>query len=98
MTAGACHISCQSGKWQGFVSRGDKLTQKGLSLRPNCKDHVQHQRRAETQRAVFIMPWLFGMTGLEAAQAVADLCTFLTSLPFAVGIIRELGAKAQKCL
>ena len=44
--------------------------------------------------AVFIMPWLFGITGLEAAQAVADLCTFLTSLPFAVGIIRELGAKA----
>jgi hypothetical protein len=42
MTAGACHISCQSGKWQGFVSRGDKLTQKGLSLRPNCEDHVQH--------------------------------------------------------
>ena len=44
--------------------------------------------------AVFIMPWLFGITGLEAAQAVADLCTFLTSLPFAVWIIRELGAKA----
>ena len=41
--------------------------------------------------AVFIMPWLFGITGLEAAQAAADLCTFLTSLPFAVGIIRELG-------
>jgi hypothetical protein len=37
------------------------------------------------------MPWLFGITGLEAAQAAADLCTFLTSLPFAVGIIRELG-------
>ena len=25
MTAFACHNSCQSGKWQGFVSRGDKV-------------------------------------------------------------------------
>jgi putative MATE family efflux protein len=45
--------------------------------------------------AVFIMPLLFGMTGLEAAQAVADLCTFLTSLPFAVGIIKKLSVMSQ---
>ena len=25
-TAGVSHISCQSGKWQGFVSQGDKVT------------------------------------------------------------------------
>ena len=31
-TAGISHISCQSGKWQGFVSWGDKVTRKGLSL------------------------------------------------------------------
>ena len=47
--------------------------------------------------AVFIMSWLLGITGLEAAQAVADVCTFLTSLPFAIWISRELSAKSQKC-
>ena len=38
---------------------------------------------------------MFGITGLEAAQAVADVCTFLTSLPFAVWISRILSAKSQ---
>ena len=46
--------------------------------------------------AVFIMPWLFGITGLEAAQAVADVCTFLTSLPFAIWIYRLLTAMSQQ--
>ena len=67
-TAFVCHISCQSGKWQGFVSRGDKVTQRIL----------------------------WGITGLEATQAVADACTFLTSLPFAIWIIRKLNAKSQR--
>ena len=31
----------------------------------------------------------------EAAQAIADVCTFLTSLPFAVWISRILTAKSQ---
>ena len=46
-TAGVCHISCQSGKWQGFVSRGDKVTQKGLIFALEFDKYVQHQRRAE---------------------------------------------------
>ena len=40
--------------------------------------------------AVFIAPWLWGLTGLEAAQAIADLMTFLVALPFSIGIYREL--------
>ena len=44
--------------------------------------------------AVLIMSWLWGITGLEAAQAIADVCTFLTSLPFAIWISRELSAKS----
>ena len=43
--------------------------------------------------AVFIAPWLWGLTGLEAVQAIADTMTFLISLPFAIRIIRELSAK-----
>lgn len=46
--------------------------------------------------AVFIAPWLWGLTGLEAAQAIADLMTFLISLPFAISINRELTTKSNK--
>ena len=43
--------------------------------------------------AVFIAPRLWGLTGLEAAQAIADLMTFLVALPFSIGIYRELTSK-----
>ena len=43
--------------------------------------------------AVFIAPYLWGLTGLEAAQAIADALTFLIALPFSIGIYRELTAK-----
>ena len=43
--------------------------------------------------AVFIAPYLWGLTGLEAAQAIADALTFLIALPFSIGIYRELSAK-----
>ena len=45
--------------------------------------------------AVFIAPWLWGLTGLEAAQAIADAMTFLISPPFAIQIIRELSAQEK---
>ena len=48
--------------------------------------------------AVFIAPWLWGLTGLEAAQAIADALTFLISLPFAIWIIRVLTAKEKDSL
>lgn len=43
--------------------------------------------------AVFIAPWLWGLTGLEAAQAIADVMTFIIALPFAIKIIRELSSQ-----
>ncbi len=46
--------------------------------------------------AVFIAPWLWGLTGLEAAQAIADAMTFLISLPFAIWIIRKLSNESSK--
>ena len=45
--------------------------------------------------AVFIAPWLWGLTGLEAAQAIADTMTFLISLPFSMKIIKELSSKEK---
>ena len=45
--------------------------------------------------AVFIAPWLWGLTGLEATQAIADWMTFLISLPFAIKIYRELSVKEK---
>lgn len=45
--------------------------------------------------AVFIAPWLWELTGLEAAQAIADAMTFLISLPFAIKIYKELSSKEK---
>ena len=45
--------------------------------------------------AVFIAPWLWGLTGLEAAQAIADALTFLISLPFSIWIYRTLSTKEK---
>ena len=46
--------------------------------------------------AVFIAPWIWGLTGLEAAQAIADLITFIIALPFAINIVKELTALEVK--
>ena len=43
--------------------------------------------------AVFIAPLIWGLTGLEAAQAIADLLSFLIALPFAINIVKELTRK-----
>ena len=40
--------------------------------------------------ALLVLPFFFGLKGVEMTQAVADLCTFLLSLPFAVWINRKL--------
>lgn len=45
--------------------------------------------------AVFIAPWLWGLTGLEAAQAIADVMTFIIALPFVIKIIKELSNKEK---
>ena len=40
--------------------------------------------------AILILPLFFGLHGVEMAQAVADVCTFALSVPFAVWITRKL--------
>ena len=40
--------------------------------------------------AIFILPRFWGIHGVEMAQAVADICTFLLSLPYAIWIYRKL--------
>ncbi|MBQ9586390.1 MAG: MATE family efflux transporter [Bacteroidaceae bacterium] len=42
--------------------------------------------------AVLVLPRLLGIHGVELTQPVADLCTFLLSIPFAVWIVRRLRA------
>ena len=42
--------------------------------------------------AIIVLPRLFGLHGVEMTQAVADVCTFFLSVPFAVWIVRKLGA------
>lgn len=38
---------------------------------------------------VFLLPALFGITGIEAVQAAADLMTFLISIPFLIFFFRK---------
>lgn len=39
--------------------------------------------------AVFLLPLAFGCLGVQAAQPVADVCTFLVALPFAIAFYRR---------
>lgn len=40
--------------------------------------------------ALLTAPRLWGLEGLQCTMAIADSCTFILSLPFCIGIIREL--------
>ena len=46
--------------------------------------------------AILILPRFFGLHGVEMAQAVADVCTFLLSVPFAIWITRQLSRQSQQ--
>ena len=46
--------------------------------------------------AILILPQFLGLQGVEMAQATADLCTFLLTIPFAVWITRKLGASTHQ--
>ena len=43
----------------------------------------------------FILPAIWGLEGLEATMATADVITFSIALPFAISIIRELSAREK---
>ena len=44
---------------------------------------------------LFILPAIWGLEGLEATMATADVLTFALALPFAISIIRELSAREK---
>lgn len=46
--------------------------------------------------AILILPRFLGLHGVEMAQAVADVCTFLLSVPFAIWITRQLSRQSQQ--
>ena len=43
--------------------------------------------------AVLLLPLWLGLEGVEMAQATADVCTFVLSMPFAVWITRKLSSR-----
>ncbi len=45
---------------------------------------------------LYISAWFFGLQGLMATQAVADLLTFCFTLPFGIQVIRKLNQYSQK--
>ena len=44
---------------------------------------------------LFILPAIWGLNGLEATMATADVLTFSLALPFAISMIRELSAREK---
>ena len=40
--------------------------------------------------AIFLLPHFLGLTGVEAAQPVADAVAFLICIPYTVRFLREL--------
>jgi len=46
--------------------------------------------------AILILPYFLGLQGVEMAQAAADVCTFLLSIPFAIWISRKLSRMAEE--
>lgn len=43
---------------------------------------------------LFTLPRIWGIEGLQATMAMADLLTFMLALPFAISVIRELTVRA----
>jgi len=43
--------------------------------------------------AIIIAPRIWGLSGLQATLAIADICTFMLALPFALKILRELDVR-----
>lgn len=43
--------------------------------------------------AIFLLEFLFGLAGLEGAQALADLCSFAVSIPIGLGILKHMKTK-----
>ena len=45
---------------------------------------------------IILLPTQLGLTGIEIAQALSDLCTFLLAIPFALLFLRELDGKISE--
>ena len=43
--------------------------------------------------AVFVLERLFGLTGVQLAQPVADLLSFAIAIPLALGVLKDLKDK-----
>ena len=49
---------------------------------------------------ILVLPYLWGVFGIQASQPLADILTFAVALPMGLGVLRELrlaqeGAEAQ---
>lgn len=45
---------------------------------------------------IWILPYFFGLLGVEMAQMFADIGTFLLSLPLGIGVLREMMAEMKE--
>ena len=45
---------------------------------------------------IFLLPIAFELGGVEATQAISDFCTFLFTIPFFIGFVKELNEKIKQ--
>lgn len=45
---------------------------------------------------IFILPMMFKLSGVEMTQALSDFCTFLFTIPFFIGFVKELNYKIKE--
>ena len=46
---------------------------------------------------IAILPYFFGLTGVETCQAVSDVCALTLSVPIGISVIREMREADAKC-
>ncbi|MBQ8292360.1 MAG: hypothetical protein IJX78_00980 [Bacilli bacterium] len=45
---------------------------------------------------IFVLPMIFKLNGIEMTQALSDFCTFLFTIPFFIGFVKELNKKIKE--
>lgn len=78
----ATNVSCN----MTFQTIGRKLK---AALLSTCRQGIFYLP------AIYFLPSFLGLLGVQCAQCVADVCTFLVSVPFAIGFYREISRKCR---
>ena len=88
-------------RWQCVAFPFVGVTSPTNMLLQNIRRTVKATLMSASRQGIFFYPALltaphiWGLAGLQATMAIADTCTFIMSVPFCIGIIRELNHREQ---